>query len=182
MSIPKETVVMGNQPDGLLKMEKFDGNETKIIWPAWRLDLNRRITFEFGAVGVDIVDGKITEDAINIGDDIEELQVLLNALTPKTRAQVQFKADWIEKYKRRIPFAQEEGGEDKKMEHRLRLTFMGAMSVKAAIERLKSSYFLSIEKHGIAIGSKVHKDFVKLKDKYGKDTLPAWYSKGWLTS
>ena len=30
---------MGNQPDGLLKMEKFDGNETKIIWPAWRLDL-----------------------------------------------------------------------------------------------------------------------------------------------
>ena len=110
MSIPKETVVMGNQPDGLLKMEKFDGNETKIIWPAWRLDLNRRITFEFGAVGVDIVDGKITEDAINIGDDIEELQVLLNALTPKTRAQVQFKADWIEKYKRRVPFAQEDGG------------------------------------------------------------------------
>ena len=39
MSIPKETVVMGNQPDGLLKMEKFDGNETKIIWPAWRLEL-----------------------------------------------------------------------------------------------------------------------------------------------
>ena len=131
---------MGNQPDGLLKMEKFDGNETKIIWPAWRLDLNRRITFEFGAVGVDIVDGKITEDVINIGDDIEELQILLNALTPKTRAQVQFKEDWIEKYKRRIPFAQEDGGEDKKMEHRLRLTFMGAMSVKAAIERLKSSY------------------------------------------
>ena len=45
---------MGNQPDGLLKMEKFDGNETKIIWPAWKLDLDRRITFEFGAIGVNI--------------------------------------------------------------------------------------------------------------------------------
>ena len=126
---------MGNQPDGLLKVEKFDGNETKIIWLAWRLDLNRRITFEFGAVGVDIVDGKITEDAINIGDDIEELQILLNALTPKTRAQVQFKSEWIEKYKARIPYAQEVGQDEKKVANRLRLTFIGAMSLKTAIER-----------------------------------------------
>ena len=66
MSIPKETVVMGNQPDGLLKMEKFDGNETKIIWPAWKLDLDRRITFEFGApasvdVAVDGIDADFAE-------------------------------------------------------------------------------------------------------------------------
>ena len=36
---------------------------------------------------------------------------------------------------------------------------------------------MSIEKHGIAHGSKVHKDFVKLKDKYNKGTLPAWLNK-----
>ena len=56
---------MGNQPDGLQNMEKFDGNETKIIWPAWKLDLDRRITFEFGEVGVDIVDGRIRACKIN---------------------------------------------------------------------------------------------------------------------
>ena len=64
-------MVMGNQPDGLLMMEKFDGNETKIIWPAWKLDLDRRIAFEFGAVGVDIFDCKVTEDMIDAGDDVE---------------------------------------------------------------------------------------------------------------
>ena len=53
---------MGNQPDGLLKMERFDGNETKIIWPAWRLGLNSRVTFEFGAAGVEIIGCKITEE------------------------------------------------------------------------------------------------------------------------
>ena len=168
---------MGNQPDGLLKMEKFDGNETKIIWPAWKLDLDRRITFEFGAIGVNIVDGKLSEEHINIGDDVETHQSLLNALTPKTRAQVQFKSEWIEKYTARIPHAHEVGQDEEKKEKRLRLTFIGAMNVKAAIERLKSSYFLSIEKHGIANGSKVHKDFVKLKDKYSKGTLPAWLNK-----
>ena len=141
---------MGNQPGGLLKVEEFDGNETKIIWPAWKLDLDRRITFEFGAIGANIVDGKLTEEHINIGDDVETHQSLLNALTPKTRAQVQFKSEWIEKYTARIPHAHEVGQDEEKKEKRLRLTFIGAMNVKAAIERLKSSYFLSIEKHGIA--------------------------------
>ena len=53
-----------------MKMEVFDGNETNVVWPAWRLDLNHSITFEFGAVGVDIVDGKIAEDIIDAGDDV----------------------------------------------------------------------------------------------------------------
>ena len=175
---------MGNQPDGLLGMEQFDGNETRTIWPAWKLDLDRRITFEFGEVGVDIVDGRITEDQINSGDGIEDIQLLLNSLTPKTRAQVQFKSEWIEQYTARIPqqkesnsdedsdsdsdsdsddsdddkkdktkpATMESSSEEEKEEKRLRLTFIGAMNVKAAIERLKSSYFLSIEKHGIVVG------------------------------
>ena len=111
---------MGNQPGGLLKVERFGGNETKIIWPAWKLDLDRRITFEFGAIGVNIVDGKLSEEHINIGDDVETHQSLLNALTPKTRAQVQFKSEWIEKYKLGAPFAQEAGQDEKKVENRLR--------------------------------------------------------------
>eukprot|EP00936_MAST-01D_sp_MAST-1D-sp1_P002072 g2072.t1 len=75
------------------------------------------------------------------------------------------------------PATKESSSEEEKEEKRLRLTFMGAMNVKAAIERLKSSYFPSIEKHGIVVGCKVHKDFVELKDKHTKATLPAWLNK-----
>ena len=71
-------------------MEQFDGNETRTIWPAWKLDLDRRITFEFGEVGVDIVDGRITEDQINIGDDEEDtvtpmIQMMIRRIRPSLR-------------------------------------------------------------------------------------------------
>ena len=38
MSGTKETVVMGVS-DALAKMERCDGNESNVIWPEWRLDL-----------------------------------------------------------------------------------------------------------------------------------------------
>ena len=41
--------------DALALMPRFDGNESNVIWPEWRLDLKRRVTFEFGKVGVDII-------------------------------------------------------------------------------------------------------------------------------
>ena len=57
MSDSKETVVMGVS-DALALMPRFDGNESNVIWPEWRLDLKRRVTFEFGKVGVDIINVK----------------------------------------------------------------------------------------------------------------------------
>ena len=45
MSGTKETVVMGVS-DALTKMERFNGNESNVIWPEWRLDLKRRVIFE----------------------------------------------------------------------------------------------------------------------------------------
>ena len=45
MSDSKETVVMGLS-DALARMPRFDGNESNVIWPEWRLDLKRRVTFE----------------------------------------------------------------------------------------------------------------------------------------
>ena len=75
MSDSKETVVMGVS-DALALMPRFDGNESNVIWPEWRLDLKRRVTFEFGKVGVDIINGDIDEGWINDVDDIGNGSIL----------------------------------------------------------------------------------------------------------
>ena len=148
-----------------------------MIWPEWRLDLKRRVTFEFGEVGVDVINGTITEDWVDEIDDIEMIQPLLKALTPKSRAFVQFKADWIETYKKQVPWVGEDGATTTKTRTSRRLSYIGIMNVCSAIKKLKSSYFQSIEKHCVVHGSKVHKDLVKLKDKYTSNTLPQWLEK-----
>ena len=81
MSDSKETVVMGVS-DALALMPRFDGNESNVIWPEWRLDLKRRVTFEFGKVGVDIINGDIDEGWLDNVGDIGMVQPLLKALTP----------------------------------------------------------------------------------------------------
>ncbi len=35
-----------------------------MIWPAWRLDLKRRVGFKFDEIGVDIIGGKISEEPL----------------------------------------------------------------------------------------------------------------------
>ena len=77
--------------DALALMPRFDGNESNVIWPEWRLDLKRRVTFEFGKVGVDIINGDIDEGWLDNVGDIGMVQPLLKALAPKARAFVQFK-------------------------------------------------------------------------------------------
>ena len=176
MSDSKETVVMGVS-DALALMPRFDGNESNVIWPEWRLDLKRRVTFEFGKVGVDIINGDIDEGWINDVDDIGIIQPLLEALTPKTRAFVQFRSEWIETYKKQVQTIGEDGKMTTETRKSTRLSYVGKMNVRKAIERIKTSYFMSIEKHGIVHGSKVHKDFLKLRDKYTTDTLPQWFEK-----
>ena len=132
--------------DALALMPRFDGNESNVIWPEWRLDLKRRVTFEFGEVGVDIINGKIDEDWLDDVDDIGMVQTLLEALTPKTRAFVQFKDSWIETYEKQVPEIGEDGEETTEITS-MRLTYVGKMNVRSAIGQLKSSYFMSIEKH-----------------------------------
>ena len=101
---------------------------------------------------------------------------MLEALTPKTRAFVQFKDSWIETYEKQVPEIGEDGEETTEITS-MRLTYVGKMNVRKAIERVKTSYFMSIEKHGIAHGSKVHKDFLRLRDEYTRNTLPQWFEK-----
>ena len=49
------------------------------------------MAFEFGEVGVDIINGDIDEGWLDNVGDIGMVQPLLEALTPKTRTFVQFK-------------------------------------------------------------------------------------------
>ena len=123
--------------DALAKMERFDGNESNVIWPEWRLDLKRRVTFEFGEVGVDVINGTITEDCVDEIDDIEMIQPLLKALMPKSRAFVQFKADLIETYKKQVPWVGDDGATTTKTQTSRRLSYIGIMNVRSAIEKLK---------------------------------------------
>ena len=51
------------------------------------------------------------------------------------------------------------------------------MSVVSAISRIKSSYFESIQEHGLVRGSKVAKDLAKKKLNYVDTTLPQWLVK-----
>ena len=51
------------------------------------------------------------------------------------------------------------------------------MSMRAAINELKSSYFDSIGRYALETGSVVAKEFEKLRAKYDEDTLPDWLKK-----
>ena len=54
---------------------------------------------------------------------------------------------------------------------------MGQMSMRSALRKIKSSFFLSIEWHRLDQDHKTFKDFQQLKLKYIDRTLPKWLSK-----
>ena len=54
----QDKVVMGDQQDGLRGLTRFSDNEGDIIWPAWREELKRHVTFEFGSVGNKIIEAE----------------------------------------------------------------------------------------------------------------------------
>ena len=61
----------------------------------------------------------------------------------------------------------EEGASDEvRSIKKTKLTLIGKMSVVSAISRIKSSYFESIQEHGLVRGSKVAKDLAKKKLNY----------------
>ena len=85
---------MGSQEDGLRGMTRFSDNEGDIIWPAWRAELKQRISFEFGKIGNQIIEGEVTESDVDERLVTENINALINALIPKTRAQIQTRSDF----------------------------------------------------------------------------------------
>ena len=165
---------MGDQKDGLRGLTRFSDNEGDIIWPAWRAELKQRVAFEFGKIGNQIIEGEVKESDVDSGEVTEKINALVNALIPKTRAQIQTRSDWMEEFIE----SSEEGASDEVCSiKKTKLTLIGKMSVVSAISRIKSSYFESIQEHGLVRGSKVAKDLKKKKLNYVDTTLPQWFVK-----
>ena len=80
---------MGDQNDGLRGLTRFSDNEGDIIWPAWRAELKQRVAFEFGKIGNQIIEGEVKESDVDLGEVTEKINALINALIPRTRAQIQ---------------------------------------------------------------------------------------------
>ena len=93
----QDKVVVGSQDDALRGLTRFSDNEGDIIWPAWRAELKQRVAFEFGKIGNQIIEGEVKESDVDLGEVTEKINALINALIPKTRAQIQTRSDWIAK-------------------------------------------------------------------------------------
>ena len=89
---------MGDQQDGLRGLTRFSDNEGDIIWPAWREELKRRVTFEFGSIGNKIIEGDLEEKDVDGGELTDDINDLIKALIPKSRAAVQTRSDWMEEF------------------------------------------------------------------------------------
>ena len=147
----QDKVVVGSQDDALRGLTRFSDNEGDIIWPAWRAELKQRVAFEFGKIGNQIIKGEVKESDVDLGEVTEKINALINALIPRTRAQIQTRSDWMEEF----VVSSEEGASDEVCSiKKTKLTLIGKMSVVSAISRIKSSYFESIQEHGLVRGSK----------------------------
>ena len=153
-----DKLVMGDQHDGLRGLTRFSDNEGDIIWPAWRAELKQRISFEFGKIGNQIIEGEVTESDVDERLVTENINALINALIPKTRAQIQTRSDWMEEI---VSSSAEAGDVEGGPTKTTKLSLIGKMSLARAISKIKSSYFQSIQEHGLVKGCKVAKDLVK---------------------
>ena len=132
---------MGDQKDGLRGLTRFSDNEGDIIWPAWRAELKQRVAFEFGKIGNQIIEGEVKESDVDLGEVTEKINALINALIPRTRAQIQTRSDWMEEF----VVSSEEGASDEvRSIKKTKLTLIGKMSVECDT-RTSSSYFESIQ-------------------------------------
>ena len=90
----QDKVVVGSQDDALRGLTRFSDNDGEIIWPAWRAELKQRVAFEFGKIGNQIIEGEVKESDPDKGEVTVDIRALINALIPKTRAQIQTRSDW----------------------------------------------------------------------------------------
>ena len=120
---------MGDQKDGLRGLTRFSDNEGDIIWPAWRAELKQRVAFEFGKIGNQIIGGEVKESDVDLGEVTEKINALINALIPRTRAQIQTRSEWVEEFIVRS----EEGASDEACSiKKTKLTLIGKMSIVSA--------------------------------------------------
>ena len=115
---------MGDQNDGLRGLTRFSDNEGDIIWPAWRAELKQRVAFEFGKIGNQIIEGEVKESDVDLGEVTEKINALINALIPRTRAQIQTRSDWMEEF----VVSSEEGASDEvRSIKKTKLTLIGQL-------------------------------------------------------
>ena len=88
---------MGDQNYGLRGLTRFSDNEGDIIWPAWRAELKQLVKFEIGSIGNKIIEGEFNEEDVIQGEVDGDINLLVNALIPKARAEVQTRSDWMER-------------------------------------------------------------------------------------
>ena len=180
----QDKVVMGDQNYGLRGLTRFSDNEGDIIWPAWRAELKQLVKFEIGSIGNKIIEGEFNEEDVVQGQVEGDIDLLVNALIPKTRAEVQTRSDWMERVEIAVESSSssssssgssdDEGGGTRTI---TRLTPMGKMSLQSAITKIKRSYFEAIQVHGLVKSSATAKNFAKLKLNYANSTLPLWLNK-----
>ena len=162
---------MGDQQDGLRGLTRFSDNEGDIIWPAWRAELKQRVAFEFGKIGNLIIEGEVKESDADQGEVTDNINALINALIPRTRAQIQTRSDWMEE----LVSSSGEGEDDEEGPRMMtKLSLIGKMSIKMAISKITSSYIQSMQEHGLVKGCKVAKDLAKKKLNYTDTTLAQW--------
>ena len=123
---------MGVQQDGLRGLTRFSDNEGDIIWPAWRAELKQRVAFEFGKIGNQVIEGEVKESDVVEGEVDEVINALINALIPRTRAQIQARSDWMEE----SVTSSGEGADDQERSSKTtKLSLIGKMSIVGALMR-----------------------------------------------
>ena len=127
---------MGVQQDGLRGLTRFSDNEGDIIWPAWRAELKQRVAFEFGKIGNQIIEGEVKESDVVVGEVTEKINALINALIPRTRAQIQARSDWMTES---VSSSGEGAGDQECSIKKTNLSLIGKMSIVGAISKIKSS-------------------------------------------
>ena len=180
----QDKVVMGDQNYGLRGLTRFSDNEGDIIWPAWRAELKQLVKFEIGTIGNKIIEGELKEEDVIQGEVAGDISLLVNALIPKTRAEVQTRSDWMEQVEVTAESSSssssssgssdDDGGGTRTI---TRITLMGKMSLQSAITKIKRSYFEAIQAYGLVKNSTTAKNFAKLKLNYANSTLPQWLHK-----
>ena len=156
----QDKVVMGSQDDGLRGMTRFSDNEGNIIWPAWRAELKQRVAFEFGKIGNQIIEGEVKESDADERVVTVNINALINALIPKTRAQIQTRSDWMEEI---VSSSAETGDVEGGSTNTTKLSLIGKMSLARAISKIKSSYFQSIQCSPVMMTSKRASNRKRLK-------------------
>ena len=121
----------GRQPDSLQGMKRFGGLDGIVAYPHWLMELRNRLKFEGGNIVNAIIDGSFSLDSVKRGERVERAQDLINSLIVVNRSSVVYRRAWIEEANK--------DGETVEV-----ITPDGELNMTAAVQKIKSSVFMSI--------------------------------------